>query len=434
MIFISILFVSFLLFVSLPSYALSANDILKKLPSPEVKYNVKSIYTQPETIKSPINWKPIASNSTIIKSTNNIESKKEPPLTLNLGEITSKKTNNNSIKKNEININPKIEKENNIYPITATDTINEKLISNTSQKITFPSINATQTNNLIQNNTSNKKEDSETINVNSFEKEQNINKTNQSSLTSNKDETQKDIQNNTIAISQTSTNPTTTESIVIKDKNEKIEEKKVEAATDATDEDEEKKEEEKKVEATTDATDEDEEKKEEEKKVEATTDATDENEENEEVEENEEEKDKEEEKEIDYTLLLNNSLKKKKLNYSELKSFAENIISKNSKDPLACYALALYYYSIKKPNYSKAYQYISFAIKPKRPPTGATILRWKIIIARFKLLHILFITFMIIVGLIASKKRQKQKNLEKTSTEETSKDNAVDKDVSTEQN
>ena len=416
MIFISILFVSFLLFVSLPSYALSANDILKKLPSPEVKYNVKSIYTQPETIKSPINWKPIASNSTIIKSTNNIESKEEPPLTLNLGEITSKKTNNNSIKENEININPKIEKENNIYPITATDTLNEKLISNTSKESTFPSINATQTNGLIQNNTSNKEKYSETINVNSFEKEQNINKTNQSSLTSNKDETQKDIQNNTIAISQTSTNPTTTESIVIKDKNEKIEEKKVEAATDATDEDEEKKEEEKKVEATTDATDEDE----------------DEDEENEEVEENEEDKDKEEE--IDYTLLLKNSLKKKKLNYSELKSFAENIISKNSKDPLACYALALYYYSIKKPNYSKAYQYVSFAIKPKRPPTGATILRWKIIIARFKLLHIIFITFMIIIGLKASKKRQKQKNLDTTSTKETPKDNAVDKDVPTEQN
>ncbi len=67
-------------------------------------------------------------------------------------------------------------------------------------------------------------------------------------------------------------------------------------------------------------------------------------------------------------------LNAEKPNYKSAQRFANQIIEKEESDPLANYALALYYYYNPKPNVEKARKALDIALKAKNPPEGASSL------------------------------------------------------------
>ncbi|GAB4275497.1 MAG: hypothetical protein Kow0029_16710 [Candidatus Rifleibacteriota bacterium] len=110
--------------------------------------------------------------------------------------------------------------------------------------------------------------------------------------------------------------------------------------------------------------------------------------------------------------LIEAELHESKPNYFGAKRLADQILKKDPKNPLANYALALYYYNHKKPNPAKAAKYLDIALKAKKPPEGASKLYWMMLLKKFYIILLL-----LLAGIIAGvnqfiKKRKAVANLQ----------------------
>lgn len=76
--------------------------------------------------------------------------------------------------------------------------------------------------------------------------------------------------------------------------------------------------------------------------------------------------------------LVKAELNRKKINLQTLRNYANEVANYEPLEPYAQYALAYYYYNIKKPNIKRAQAAINIAMRAKNPPKGASSLAFYI--------------------------------------------------------
>jgi hypothetical protein len=74
--------------------------------------------------------------------------------------------------------------------------------------------------------------------------------------------------------------------------------------------------------------------------------------------------------------MLEAELNATKPNSRHYKRYADQLLTKDRKNGLANYALALYYFNARRPNPAKASSHLAIALKAKNPPPGASKLYW----------------------------------------------------------
>eukprot|EP01156_Anaeramoeba_ignava_P013857 Anaeramoba_ignava/a607666_14.p1 GENE.a607666_14~~a607666_14.p1 ORF type:complete len:442 (-),score=88.30 a607666_14:73-1398(-) len=113
--------------------------------------------------------------------------------------------------------------------------------------------------------------------------------------------------------------------------------------------------------------------------------------------------------------MIEAELNSEKISYSKAKSAASKLLKSDKKNPLANYAMALYYYHNKKPKPKRVTKYLNLALKAKKPPAGASTLYWTIFLKKIWFIPLLLIAG--IVGGIAHLKKKKTASLENSPAE-----------------
>lgn len=128
----------------------------------------------------------------------------------------------------------------------------------------------------------------------------------------------------------------------------------------------------------------------------------------EEDEEEEEEKSDDEIKKIieDNLRLIKAEFARKKINIQALRDSANQLVLYEPLNPYAQYALAYYYFNIKKPNIKKAQTAINIALRSKNPPKGASSLAFSIKLKAYRNIIILIVGFIILVVFLIKRKKK----------------------------
>ena len=108
-----------------------------------------------------------------------------------------------------------------------------------------------------------------------------------------------------------------------------------------------------------------------------------------------------------------------KPNYLQIRRYSDQLRGIDENDTMANYGLALYHYNARKPDTSKAGEYLAVALKAKNPPEGASAFYWKLTFKKFMIPLLLVIAGLIggISHVIKKKKAAATIDLDKPAEE-----------------
>ena len=95
-----------------------------------------------------------------------------------------------------------------------------------------------------------------------------------------------------------------------------------------------------------------------------------------------------------------------KPNYMIIRRYSDQLVKIDKQDPMGNYGLALAYYNAKKPNTAKAQEHLAIALKAKTPPEGASSLYWSMTFKKF-MIPLLIVIAALIGGISKVIKKKK---------------------------
>lgn len=94
-------------------------------------------------------------------------------------------------------------------------------------------------------------------------------------------------------------------------------------------------------------------------------------------------------------MILESRLNEAKTDLNSIKRSGDRLARLDKKNPWANYALAYYFYNAKKPNPTKASNYLNLALKAKNPPPGASKLYWTALLKKLWMVPLLLLAALI---------------------------------------